>query len=270
MRSTPCPATTPPAKPAIGAAIRSDWLENLGLAVPTTLEELEAVFYAFAQDDPDGNGQDDTYALSAGGNSGAMGRYMFQSIFGIFGVNPLFWTENEEGELEYGFTTDEVKEALKLLSKWYADGLIDPEFITTDARSSGTDVASKFASGQIGYIDCLSYDDYQWDNDGHMSAKWVANDATWQRYFADSADNPAEMYKCGVTSDFDQTATTVSKYYINLAPVANSDGTPGGYVKEGNCEQLPAASARIPSDEKVAQDPADPEKQEAMDEETYM
>lgn len=135
MRSTPCPATTPPGEAAIGAAIRSDWLENLGLAVPTTLEELEAVFYAFAQDDPDGNGQDDTYALSAGGNSGAMGRYMFQSIFGIFGVNPLFWTENEEGELEYGFTTDEVKEALKLLSKWYADGLIDPEFITTDARS---------------------------------------------------------------------------------------------------------------------------------------
>lgn len=37
---------------AIGAAIRSDWLENLGLAVPTTLEELEAVFYAFAPGRP--------------------------------------------------------------------------------------------------------------------------------------------------------------------------------------------------------------------------
>lgn len=251
---------------AIGAAIRSDWLENLGLAVPTTLEELEAVFYAFAQDDPDGNGQDDTYALSAGGNSGAMGRYMFQSIFGIFGVNPLFWTENEEGELEYGFTTDEVKEALKLLSKWYADGLIDPEFITTDARSSGTDVASKFASGQIGYIDCLSYDDYQWDNDGHMSAKWVANDEAWQQFFADNVENPTEMYKYGVTSDFDD--SYVSKYYINLAPVANSDGTPGGYVKEGNVNSYLCFGANT-SDEKVAKILQILE-QEAMDEDTYM
>ena len=195
-----------------------------------------------------------------------MGRYMFQSIFGIFGVNPLFWTENEEGELEYGFTTDEVKEALKLLSKWYADGLIDPEFITTGARSSGTDVASKFASGQIGYIDCLSYDDYQWDNDGHMSAKWVANDETWQQFFADNAENPTEMYKYGVTSDFDD--SYVSKYYINLAPVANSDGTPGGYVKEGNVNSYLCFGANT-SDEKVAKILQILE-QEAMDEDAYM
>lgn len=57
-----------------------------------------------------------------------------------------------------------------------------------------------------------------------MSAKWVANDEAWQQFFADNVENPTEMYKYGVTSDFDD--SYVSKYYINLAPVANSDARP--------------------------------------------
>ena len=41
--------------------IRFDWLENLGLEEPKTLDELVAVMYAFAQNDPDGNGENDTF-----------------------------------------------------------------------------------------------------------------------------------------------------------------------------------------------------------------
>ena len=251
---------------AIGAAIRADWLKNLNLPVPATLEELEKTFYAFVNDDPDGNQQKDTYALSAGGKSGAMGRYMFQSIFGIFHVNPLFWKKTEDGKLAYGLTTPEAKEALKLLSKWYRDGLIDPEFITTDARSSGTDVPSKFASGQIGYIDCLSYDDYQWDNDGHQSAKWVANNADWQKFFADNANDKATLYQYGVVSDFSDDFP--ADYYINLAPVTGPDGQQGGYVKEGNVNSFIVFGAKT-SDEKVAKILQILE-QEAMDEDAYM
>ena len=44
--------------------IRKDWLDNLGLEVPTTPEELLAVAEAFTYDDPDGNGVDDTYAIN--------------------------------------------------------------------------------------------------------------------------------------------------------------------------------------------------------------
>ena len=35
---------------------RQDWLDNLGLSEPTTLDELHDVLYAFTYDDPDGNG----------------------------------------------------------------------------------------------------------------------------------------------------------------------------------------------------------------------
>ncbi|MCF0261603.1 MAG: extracellular solute-binding protein [Sphaerochaetaceae bacterium] len=48
-----------------GLIIRKDWLDNLGLAAPTTLDELYDVLYAFTYNDPDGNGKNDTYGYGA-------------------------------------------------------------------------------------------------------------------------------------------------------------------------------------------------------------
>ena len=48
-----------------GLVIRKDWLDNLGLSVPTTLEELREVMKAFTFNDPDGNGKNDTYGYGA-------------------------------------------------------------------------------------------------------------------------------------------------------------------------------------------------------------
>ncbi|MEG0902184.1 MAG: extracellular solute-binding protein, partial [Clostridia bacterium] len=44
--------------------IRQDWLDNLGMAVPTTLDEFTEVMRAFTLKDPDGNGKNDTYGFS--------------------------------------------------------------------------------------------------------------------------------------------------------------------------------------------------------------
>ena len=46
---------------------RRTWLEAIGEEVPKTLEDAERVWYAFTKNDPDGNGVNDTYGLSAGG-----------------------------------------------------------------------------------------------------------------------------------------------------------------------------------------------------------
>jgi ABC-type glycerol-3-phosphate transport system substrate-binding protein len=43
--------------------IRTDWLKKLGLEMPKTLDELEAVLKAFKENDPDGNGKDDTIPM---------------------------------------------------------------------------------------------------------------------------------------------------------------------------------------------------------------
>ena len=43
--------------------IRQDWLDNLGLEVPRTWDELVTVAEAFVTQDPDGNGEADTLSL---------------------------------------------------------------------------------------------------------------------------------------------------------------------------------------------------------------
>lgn len=253
----------------VAAAIRADWLKNLNLEVPTTVEELENVFTQFAYGDPDGNGKDDTYAISAGGASESpLQRLYFPSIFGIYGVNPFYWTVNVDGKLEYGLVSEGSKKALTLLNKWYEAGLIDPEFVTTENRTSGTDVNSKFASGLTGYVDNQSFDDYQWDNDGHVNAKWVANSEAWQKFFEENAGDTKAMYQYTGTTGFDD--SYVDPYYINLNPVADEDGNVGGYIVEGNVSTFLCMGLQVEGDEEKMGKILSILESIAMDEEVYL
>lgn len=54
--------------------IRKDWLDKLGLKMPETNEQMIEVMKAFTLNDPDGNGKNDTYGLSANGNGSTFGR----------------------------------------------------------------------------------------------------------------------------------------------------------------------------------------------------
>lgn len=48
--------------------IRKDWLDKLNLKVPENYNQMIEVMKAFTSGDPDGNGKNDTYGLSAAGN----------------------------------------------------------------------------------------------------------------------------------------------------------------------------------------------------------
>lgn len=100
---------------------RMDWLNNVGIdKVPDNLDEVEEALYKFAKEDPDGNGKDDTYGISATG---------LRVVYGAYGFMQDQWAELEDGSLGYWAVQPAMKEALERLSKWYADGVIDPEFV---------------------------------------------------------------------------------------------------------------------------------------------
>ena len=125
--------------------IRQDWLDNLGLEVPETLEEYHEVLRAFTFDDPDGNGVDDTYGLSG------LNIETFDPIFGAFGVMAPISSYNssgtywylEDGQLKPQVTNPVTKEALELIHSWYEEGIIDPEFITNTTDDDLNDKAMK-------------------------------------------------------------------------------------------------------------------------------
>lgn len=125
--------------------IRNDWLQKLGLEAPTTMEELLAVSNAFATQDPDGNGIDDTYGLAVTKDlySGCMG---LEGFFAGYHAYPNFWMTDADGKLVYGSVQPETKTALAALAQMYQNGEIDQEFGVKD----GSKVAETIAAGKMG------------------------------------------------------------------------------------------------------------------------
>ncbi|NEE04758.1 extracellular solute-binding protein [Phytoactinopolyspora halotolerans] len=114
-----------------GVLVRQDWLDNLGLEVPHTIEELTEVAIAFAEDDPDGNGKDDTTGFYDREESFQLG---FRSLAGYFGAGQRFEL-NDAGEVIPSFTTDAWKEAMEWYRSLYDKGAINKEFVTLQKQN---------------------------------------------------------------------------------------------------------------------------------------
>ncbi|GEM_PF-2760789 len=107
--------------------MRRDWSAKLGLQDPVTLDDFTALLRAFKNNDPDGNGKNDTFGISAYIRNGDL--QGLDPIFGAFGVIQTggFWSE-VDGKVVYNPTKPQMKEALKYLNMLYKEGLLDPEF----------------------------------------------------------------------------------------------------------------------------------------------
>lgn len=109
------------------------WLDAVGVEkVPETIEECDAAFDKIVNNDPDGNGKKDTYAIS-----GVGGNYyrQFDWVFGAYGVMPEMWMLGDDGNVINGTVTDKAKEALTKLNEWYSKGYINPEFLTDNQNT---------------------------------------------------------------------------------------------------------------------------------------
>ena len=111
-------------------AYRKDWLDKFGLEIPTTLDEYYEVATAVSKNDPDGDGVDNTFAFGGYQN---VDTTWFDHIFGAYGALPNYWML-QDGHIVNGSVQPEMKEALTYLNRMYNDGLIDPEFVTDDAK----------------------------------------------------------------------------------------------------------------------------------------
>lgn len=124
--------------------IRKDWLDKLGLEPPKTMEELENVAKAFVEQDPDGNGKNDTIGIAGQQNGGRLyanflestnNTYGLDPIFGAYKAYPGYWLKDDAGNPVYGSILPETKEALAKLRDMYANGLIDKELGIRKAAS---------------------------------------------------------------------------------------------------------------------------------------
>lgn len=106
-------------------AIRQDWLDNLGLEVPDTIEEFYEVAYAFAHDDPDGNGENDTIGFSAIGLFSDEGTAWRGGVFGL----ARNWKEIDGELVPYQAQLEELEEYIGFMRKAYEEGVLDKDFM---------------------------------------------------------------------------------------------------------------------------------------------
>lgn len=103
------------ARDAVG--YRYDWIENLGLEEPKTVDDLYNLMLAFTKDDPDGNGVDDTYGCSINP----------LSWLNVFSGGPNGW-RYENGEMILAQFTEEHQKALDMVRSLYEQGALHPEY----------------------------------------------------------------------------------------------------------------------------------------------
>ncbi len=104
-----------------GLMMRKDWLENVGMEAPVTMDDWYNVLTAFKEGDPNGNGETDEIPF----DGGSAGITLFMPAFGI--ENGVY-IDPETGKVGYGPYTQNYKAYLETMNKWYAEGLIQNVF----------------------------------------------------------------------------------------------------------------------------------------------
>lgn len=108
--------------PYAGMYVRKDWLDDLGMDTPVTYDDWETMLTAFK----DQEGATAPLTLSYTGYDG-----FANALNAGYGVSNTFYQEN--GVVKYGPIESGWKDYVEMMHRWYSEGLIDPDFMSTNA-----------------------------------------------------------------------------------------------------------------------------------------
>jgi len=109
-------------KPWDGLVVRKDWVEELGMELPVTIDDWYEVLTAFKTQ----MNVEAPLMIAADGVDNA------STFVSAWGILQEFYTPDGK-KVEYGVLQPGYKEFVETMRKWYAEGLIDPNFVSNDA-----------------------------------------------------------------------------------------------------------------------------------------
>lgn len=118
--------------------IRKDWLDKLSLDMPKTSEDLYQVVKAFREQDPDGNGQKDTFGINLGGG-------VAQSI-----INSMYNNASrsvKDGKVINPAIGEQAKASFGFMKRLFDEGIVDKDFLTD---KNGEKAKQDWVSGKLG------------------------------------------------------------------------------------------------------------------------
>lgn len=126
-----------------GPIYRKDWADKLGFAEPVTIDDWYNMLVAFRDNDMNGNGDpSDEIPFSGVYNNGT--GYSFNYFTAAFGCLEGFYLE--DGKVNHSILSPKYKDYLNTMRKWYAEGLLDPDFLAVDSNT----FQAKATSGLVG------------------------------------------------------------------------------------------------------------------------
>ena len=117
-----------------GQIIRQNLLDQLGMAVPETIEDWDTVLTAMKDQNLV------KYPFSA--RSGISD--LLNPFAGAYDTTGSFYVE--DGKVHYGWAEEGMKEFAALMNKWYEAGILDPDFLANDSNALET----KILNGEVG------------------------------------------------------------------------------------------------------------------------
>ncbi|RXZ79550.1 extracellular solute-binding protein [Paenibacillaceae bacterium] len=108
-----------------GPVIRKDWLDDLGLEVPATMDEWHTMLTTFKE--------------AKGADTPFSPYWNMQSVLswgtfvGAYGITKGFYTD--EGQVKYGPVEPGYKDFLTTMNQWFSEKLLDNNFATLDTKT---------------------------------------------------------------------------------------------------------------------------------------
>ncbi len=127
-----------------GLFVREDWLNDLGLQPPETIEEWETMLRRFR----DEKGATAPLTLQAGYFITASECPHFMTAFGM---NEGYYVD-DNGKVCFGPAQDEYKDYLALMNRWFEEGLLDKEFATINGNASQARIIEGKSGAGYGFV----------------------------------------------------------------------------------------------------------------------
>ena len=176
--------------------INQAWLDELGMEVPTTPDEMYEFLKAVKEAHPEGVG-----VIGALGYRANVIEWLINAY--IYCYDQYFWNV-ENGQLYAPYNTDEYRQGLIYCNKLYAEGLIDPVTLTTSKDSDCIPYSTPSGSEHAGAALCAGHPQLSMEN-GHpgvleYAPAVVLNAGTGKGGFQGWRTNTIEV-GCGITTD---------------------------------------------------------------------
>ena len=123
-----------------GPIVRKDWLDDLGMAIPETIDDWYNMLKAF---------KDEKKADAPFSYVGSSLLNDFGAFIGAYGIKQNFYLD--DGKIKYGPVEEGYKEFIQTFRKWYDEGLIDKNLAAVDNNALDAKMLNGNSGATVGF-----------------------------------------------------------------------------------------------------------------------